>query len=1150
MRGRKILATIIAMAMILSAIVLISNTPSAAIPGHNEWGNANMEIVVFKTYADGVITINTTGWAADTYYLYYPIYGEDGLGSASNFNWSTVPYKVGGYNVRVDATPADDDELDAGGAAIDFNCSGMWIFDTDGNHNGNNSASFDGYMWVNTSSEDNGDDYLYIDSIDDIYYNSTSNVAIIVTDQDDEQVGCMISVLDPDGKTVYHAYRADGKRTLGSTNFSKAGEYRVLAYLDADENQQQVYFYPDGETDYEAYNSSYGNGTNFPIDPDNGGFNDYNYGVVGPFDPPEYNATPVIFEVLTGKPAIILTNASPVYWGHQTKIEVNVTDYNGDGISGGTIKLKKSTGATYYTLNTTVAGKEGEDFEKVWLNETKAGHYTIEMPRADPPSDTNWSDLGNGTWYLYFEMDIDGGVDAIYEWNNSKKLTISSASPKVDLEITDDGYSTTGTKTDKKVDVPHVDPGQNGGEETIDIKFKIYGRGTTGKRVYYGDDTGENIDNITISGDILYATTGTTLNYNIGTNEWTATVTPTKPGGKITISVDWPGSDNGTDSEEINIVNGTTVTTNLNEFTVGNHINLTVTVKDMDNDPIKTSTVRIFFEGGGNINDTATITGDNTEGNGKNGEYTIWIKPSDQGGVAPKNITIAANWPGTGNFWGYTKLKMEKNHNLMVNASPTAAYAGDATEYDIQVSLVGGGEPDDDITVALYDMNGDLVTGVDEWTYPGADPADIEDEEIILSGGTYQIYSYNNTWDSRGNNATITITPYTVESTPSVLAWLIDIDINMSFQVLPAVNGTLTLNNVSATPNASDTTTSLDIDVEEGIATLDGLNASTLGNITFAFQPADSSESRPAEGLVRITTAVATPSPPTIYLLESTNVVITLTHPASSDPIPGVLVGIDEDINLSESILSKLPTSTKTDANGQVAFGITAEATGQAVIFIKGNYDSENKYVITGAIKKTLEIDAPPSVNEGEDFTVTVTDSNGDPVENAVVEFAGEFYTTDADGEIDPPIEAPDVQVTLDYDIDVTATGYTSASDTIKVINMPELFIKPPASVTEGKTFTVIAGGDDGNGNGITVTIYKNGVEVASDTTVNGEATFKVGKSWKAGTYTAQATKTGYNPSETKSFKVEEAGGTPGFELLTLIAAIGVALILLRRRRH
>ena len=114
------------------------------------------------------------------------------------------------------------------------------------------------------------------------------------------------------------------------------------------------------------------------------------------------------------------------------------------------------------------------------------------------------------------------------------------------------------------------------------------------------------------------------------------------------------------------------------------------------------------------------------------------------------------------------------------------------------------------------------------------------------------------------------------------------------------------------------------------------------------------------------------------------------------------------------------------------------------------------------------------------------------------------------------------------------------------VVNQPKLYLSIP-SVTAGESFTIKAGGDDGNNNGITVTITYNDEVVKTGITVNGEVSFKIEEP-KSGTYSIKATKADYVDSETLTFKVPE--GSPGFELLTLIVAIGVAFILLRRRRH
>ncbi|MCK5030421.1 MAG: hypothetical protein KAR64_03045, partial [Thermoplasmatales archaeon] len=763
-------------------------------PGVDEWGNATADLVYDTTYASGAIKINTSKWAANaTYYLYFPKYICSGAGpNADSFVWAG-PYKVGVASVKVIATQAGVsgsttfDALDTGGSSFSFNRSGMWIFDTQAtSHWGNDTSTYAGYIWVNSSTE------YVISSVADVLYNSSGSKTITVDTGDD--AGCMISIIAPDNSTVYHKWRAtSASGAIGiKGNFSMVGDYTVRAYRDFDEDTS-VYLYADGDSGWKAYDNTYGSNTSFPAAPSNSA-DYYNHTHMGPFDPPEKNATEVTFTVNIGEPNIVLTNATNVYWGFKLRVDVNVTDDDGIGITLGTVRLKK--GSTYIANGT---------HAKIWINETagEPGNYTIEIPRYVGGAN-DWANLANGTWRVVFNRDISG--DGTDEWNNSKKISFKSSSPPVRINIDNDDVTPT---TDKKVNVPAYSGNGDDAADTVNISFTIMGRSISDDqgRAYYGDDAGEDQYNITISGDMLYpihrysgSLSGTLLNNGDGT--WNAVVTPNKPGGTITIAVNWPGSNNGSASQTIEIVNGTQITTSVDIFTVGQHINLTITIKDMDGDPIKSSRVYLFWKGGGASSDVNDTTGNNKAGNGQNGEYTFWIKSDEQGSTAPKNITIAASWPGQA-FWGYANVLMEKDHNMMVNCTPTTAYAGDAVEYDIDVSLDNGENPKKTgLTVALYNETGSLVTDADDaWSRTGA--YDINDEEIPLTGGMYYLFAYNDTHDSRGHNATIIVTPYSVASSPSVLAWLVDTSTNMTFQVTPAGNGTLYVENMSTTPNAS-----------------------------------------------------------------------------------------------------------------------------------------------------------------------------------------------------------------------------------------------------------------------------------------------------------------------------------------------------------
>jgi hypothetical protein len=887
MKGNKIIATLVVMAMLLSTMVVLKQLDivkeaSAYTPGVNKWGNASVDLTYGIAYTH--LYINTSKWTGTgPWYLYYPTYTCGSNGSAYKFTWNG-PFNVdtGGsyYPVRVPNTVANSVALDIASVAagITFNRSGMWIFDTLGStHYGNVTSTYAGYLWVNTSTN------YSIESVTDFAFGTSGYKTFTVNTGSDTY--CMIDILAPDNTTLYHKWRpaTTGEMKI-SGNFTQAGEYTIKAYTDKD-TQNSTYFYPDEK----GQNYSYTYGSDYTTKFPNGVLtlgDRYSYANMGPWDPPERNATEMKFTVTTGEPIITITN-STVYWGDKVRIDINVTDGSGNGINvtspHSAIILKK--GNMYYSA--------------VYINNTakapglqRPGNYSLEINRFNTSNTHNgWKNLTdwashaingnntNGTWRIVFGYDKAG--TAKQEWNGSASFTVKSSSPPVRLTIVNDG---SGKGTDKKVNVPAY-TGGSGLNGTISVIFDIYGRTLSGDRAYYGDQAWENKKNITVAGDILYPailTHGTE-------GRWTAKVTPTKPGGTITLTIDWPGDDNGTASQTIEIVNGSNVVASVDKFTVGADYNLTVTVTDMDGAPVKNANVALMWE------DLTTqfnsTTGTNTAGKGLNGEYTFWIKPNAKGNhstpaSAPHNITIAAKWPISTGFWGYTKVVMEKNHDLTVNVTPTTSYAGDATDYDISVSRVGGGHPaTSGLTIALYNKTGALVTGDDAWS--DTLHYTLTDETLTLSGGTFYIYAYNSTHDSRDHNATLVISKYTVTCSPSVLAWKIDEDVNMTFQVSPNATGQLTLLNMSSSPNASDIGETMDVDIVDGIGTLESVNATTLGNVTFEFTP-DSGDARGADGLLRVTTATATPSPATIYVGEATPVTITITHPSTHAALRGV----------------------------------------------------------------------------------------------------------------------------------------------------------------------------------------------------------------------------------------------------------------------
>lgn len=1193
MKGKKIMTVLVVVAFVFSTLVVLNKVTdidfveeaSALTPGTQIWYN-NGSVTNTNNYKilnnsdssliygyEGLLYANgQIDWGDEWYYLYYPVYDGDHDTSPYNLSWfNYTGVGSGSFAPRINGGNGPRDWVFGNNVEKDvrLNHSGLWVIaNDDSNINCSTTDSIiqtvAAWFWVNASST------IETTISEDAWeFGDTDTFDLSVTLPDaitdarisiSNETGYMLQ--GPGTFWLWNRVWTDVNSQLGgvisknASTFANAGHWYVNTFYDVDgavtpadrdgEGLQAAYYTP---VDYMKWfnASTYGStGARWTAISD-----DYTYATCGPWDPPEYNDTVKIITVSAGKPVVSLKNTSNIYWGYDLVIEINATDKEspGQGLTGCNISLRNQAGTSTIF--------DGDYFD-IFINESSNGNYTITIPRYSSTAGVNgvnWTALSNASWYIAISKDINH--DGIDEWNVSKRVTIRSTSPPVRLTVTNDGD---GTTDDLKVNVPaYTTVGNVVG--TVETLFTIYGRSVSGVRAYYGDGTGatpEDRFNISVTGDILYPVgdtviTGMSHLEHQGNGLWKLTWTPTRPGGSITIKITWPGTNNGTDSATINIINGTTIVPAIEAFTIGEKTIVTVNVANMGGAAQEYATVEMVWFG--TTTQLNATTGTSASGRGENGDYSFIVTNANQvGKTAPNNITIAANTPGfPGGAWGYAKVRINRNHNLHVNVttSPiagTSIYAGNGQEYDIEVLTDGTTVPKtySDFTIALYHPDGTIVSGTDAWS----DTAhyQVENEEIILGRGTYEVYVYNDTHDSQGHNGTLIVEGYTVTCTPSVLAWLIDQSVNVTFNVnSPVTNGTLTINNMTSAPNGTNTEagTSIDIDITEGIGTLNEVNATDLGNFTFEYFPEGGSQ-RSANGVLRVTTATAAPTPDTIYINEPTTIEIIVTHPATGGAVPNVRVGLDHAINNTASKLTQKPDDQITDADGKVQFSVMSAASGEITIYIKNGSDANNKFVITSTTRKTMTITTDPSVNERGTFIVSAKDGNGDLITDKTVSvvFDGNTYTATT-GQTEA-ITAPEVTESLDYTITATAEGYSNDDTSIKIINVPKIYASAPKSVEKGKSFIVKAGGDDGNNNGILVTIYKNGEEKASEKTVNGEAKFTLSAT---GTYTIEATKDDYDPADELKIKITEPAGTPGFELLTLIAAIGVAFILLRRRR-
>ncbi len=1021
-------------------------------------------------------------WSESHYFIWYPVYTGN-IGESYDLTWEKW---------KPDSGPAPT----IGGTDFIFenvylNISGLWLIDNDNDHDTSNISCMNdtipAWFWVNST------EILDIHISDDtIYYQDDMDITVNVT-TDGESKPLLIDVRN-DGSIFNQgniwANDPNGEITFGTTNFTHAGDYTVYSYRDYDDNE--IYY----QENPKYYDTNYGNGTITTAQ--------YNYSTCGPWDPPEYVAKEKTITIETAEPNMELKDGNKVYWGFKGVLKVNVTDSEDKGLENGIIKIKNRHGDYLETMLPA-------------LNITNLGEGDYQIDFARGVSNWNMLDTGNvnGTWYVVYSEDID--LDGVEEWNESIAFTVAGSPPGAQIEITNDGD---GDDTDMEVNIP--DYIEDEPAPVLTVNFTIYGKEIDGDNAYYGDDEWEDEDNITISGNILFTPSvddNTLINHEDGT--WTANITPNQP-GEISISIDWEG--NGTDSETIEIKNGTYVSTDISSFIVDKNATIHVYVKNLNENNEEFSDVYLFWADNGEvINHTK---GKGKTDNGKDGVYKFIIDKDQQRGLAPQDIVIAANTPAI-EYWGYNKITMEPNSDLVVTCNRESSYAGNSTFYDITVSTLDGDEPENShLVIELYDEDDDVV-----WSYSGS--REITDEEIILDAGQYRFYSHNKTHDSKENNATLVIYPYTVDCSPGVFAWLIDDNINATFNISPAGDGDLKIYNMSSEYETAIDNDYIQIEIVNGTGTVEGINASHLGLIEFDYQPWGG-DYKKADGSVRVTTATATPSPSKIYVSEPEVISITITHPATGNVIPNIEVG------LKSSVLQSVPESVTTNAQGKVEFGITSGASGDIIILIEGNYDEDNKFVIKSIAKKSMTIQSPLTVNEKETFTVEFKSDSQLIIDMIKVHFDGETHNVNV-GSIQ--LTAPSVSIDLDYHITASSDDYGEKEFTIRVLNKPELMIICNVlPVIANEEFSVIICDDTGRGIiGALVTFY--GKEYTSS--VNGELTLIAPE--QAGNYTMDASFENF--CNTNKVIEVQAASTPGFEIVIFIASVGIALLLLRKKQ-
>jgi hypothetical protein len=288
--------------------------------------------------------------------------------------------------------------------------------------------------------------------------------------------------------------------------------------------------------------------------------------------------------------------------------------------------------------------------------------------------------------------------------------------------------------------------------------------------------------------------------------------------------------------------------------------------------------------------------------------------------------------------------------------------------------------------------------------------------------------------------------------------------------------------------------------------------------------------------------------PDTVYIGQSNLVEITALD-YQDNPLQGINITFVSSI---PGILSAQPDPVQTDADGKVQISINPLASGKLNVTLArdlayegGQLNWTNAVVtdtyVTATSLKTLKITLSKSpIYEHETLKVTVK-SGINVVSGVDVEFAGTTKSTDDDGEATFTVPDPGVESVV-YTITAEKTGYLPAEKSLTVIKVYGITVLGPSSgIAAGETFTVTILARGSPLAGATVTF--NG----KTSTSGGDGKLTLTAPSEKGDYTLTASYEDYEDF-TMTITVTE-GGIPGFELLTLVAAIGVAFILLRRRR-
>ena len=687
-------------------------------------------------------------------------------------------------------------------------------------------------------------------------------------------------------------------------------------------------------------------------------------------------------------------------------ISANVSLYTIEGVSGGFSTGQVVFEVTYPEGDALLAGNK----------------YNVSVFKGDKlyawKNTSDGSSGGNITFTTYGKYLNMTAVD-IWELGDYTLKVKADYSGSNDWEYTGEGTFTIPSPdpvnvfvTPSKINV--LEPSANAQVITVQVLGKT--------RYTYGDPTNLSIgagnknitERIKIEGDVLYSPPADAYVY-VGEGKWNITIFPAKGDGTIYINVSWPGND--TVGKTITVEKGGSASVTPASIIVDQSANISVVVKDQYGNPVNNANVTLVYEtgtyGAGAQVTNGSILGDGSPGKGSQGKYDFTAITSTE---ANTNIIVIAKFTSGGEMvYGYAVIRSEAAHDLAVTVSPAAVLLGEKTKFDINITRDGKAYGTD---LEVYIMNATQLQKFHEDynELTGMVPATKVSEgnytysNYFTEEGTYYIYirTPNEKHDNLNGEVTFEVTKATVTVSPSMLVKNVDKNMTLVFTVEwngAPVNGTLKVKGIKeiASYEAYADGEEIEVPIVNGEGNITNVTAVKIGNVTFEFKPAaDGSEYADADGELKVVVPTISVEPDKIFLAEENLITLTVKHPLTGQPCPGLEVS--GDFPSGHMVLGK------TDANGKVMIGIVPSITGTIKLYVEGDVAGEINIVLG------LKILVSSEIEKGKEITITVTTRGGKAVEGATVKFGGETVgTTDSNGEVKyKPADTGDFTITAE----------------------------------------------------------------------------------------------------------------------------------------